>query len=83
MLYEEGTITEEQAEQIIGEKMMARLNSLNSWCKENGFRFCLHSTFRGVEKEIFKTVIKKLIDKDADDNMIAILLNPDLYSLLT
>lgn len=31
-----------------------------------------------LEKEIFKTVIKKLIDKDADDNMIAILLNPDL-----
>ena len=54
MLYEEGTITEEKAEQVIGEKMMARINSLNSWCKENGFRLCLHSTFKGVEKDIFK-----------------------------
>lgn len=54
MLYEEGTLTEEQAEQVIGEKMMARINSLNSWCKENGFRLCLHSTFKGVEKDIFK-----------------------------
>ena len=54
MLYEEGTLTEEQAEQVIGEKMMARINSLNSWCKENGFRLCLHSTFKGVQKKILK-----------------------------
>lgn len=31
-----------------------------------------------IEKDIFKTVIKKLIDKDADENLIALLLNPDL-----
>lgn len=31
-----------------------------------------------IEKEIYKTVIKKLIDKDADENLIALLLNPDL-----
>lgn len=54
MLYEEGTLTEEQAEQVIGEKMMARIKFLNSWCKKNGFRLCLHSTFKGVEKDIFK-----------------------------
>lgn len=34
------------------------------------------------EKDIFKTVIKNLTDKDADENLIAILLNPDVIETL-
>lgn len=54
MLYDPGALTEEQAEQVIGEKMMARINALNHWCQENGFILELHSTFYGTEEPIFK-----------------------------
>ena len=53
MLYEEGSLTIEQSEQIIGEKMMKRIEFLNDWVKKNGYRIMLHSTFRGTEKNIF------------------------------
>lgn len=32
MLYEEWQLTEIQAQQIIGENMVARINFLNNWC---------------------------------------------------
>ena len=53
MLYEEGSLTVEQAEQIIGEKMRKRIEFLNDWVKKNGYRIMLHSTFKGIEKDIF------------------------------
>ncbi len=53
MLYEEGQLTESQAQQIIGEKMVARINFLNKWCSENGYVIKLHSTFKGCVEGIF------------------------------
>lgn len=53
MLYEEGSLTVKQAEQIIGEKMRKRIEFLNDWVKKNGYRIMLHSTFKGIEKDIF------------------------------
>ena len=53
MLYNEGDLTIEQAEQIIGKKMMQRIKFLNNWVKKNGYRIMLHSTFKGTEKDIF------------------------------
>lgn len=44
MLYEEGQLTESQAQQIIGEKMVARINFLNNWMNKNGYCVMLHST---------------------------------------
>lgn len=46
MLYEEGQLTEEQAQQIIGEKMVARINFLNDWMSKNGYKVMLHSTWK-------------------------------------
>lgn len=46
MLYEKGQLTEEQAQQIIGEKMVARINFLNDWMSKNGYFVMLHLTFR-------------------------------------
>ena len=34
MLYEEGSLTVKQAEQIIGEKMRKRIEFLNDWVKK-------------------------------------------------
>lgn len=53
MLYEVGSLTVEQAEQIIGEKMRKRIELLNNWVKKNGYKIMLHSTFKGIEKDIF------------------------------
>lgn len=36
-------------------------------------------TFK-IEKEIYKTVIKKLIDKEADENLVVLLIKPELIS---
>lgn len=44
MLYEVGQLTENQAQQIIGEKMVARINFLNNWMNKNGYCVMLHST---------------------------------------
>ena len=44
MLYEERQLTEAQAQQIIGEKMVARINFLNDWMNKNGYKVMLHST---------------------------------------
>ena len=46
MLYEEGQLTEIQAQQIIGEKMVARINFLNNWMNKNGYCVMLHSTYK-------------------------------------
>ena len=46
MLYEENQLTEEQAQQIIGEKMVARINFLNDWRSKNGYKVMLHSTWK-------------------------------------
>lgn len=46
MLYEENQLTEEQAQQIIGEKMVARINFLNDWMSKNGYKVMLHSTWK-------------------------------------
>lgn len=53
MLYEEGQLTESQAQQIIGEKMVARINFLNKWCSENGYLIKIHSTYKGSVDGIF------------------------------
>lgn len=54
MLYENGALTIEQANQIIGEKMMQRIAVLNNWIKENRYMIMLHSTFKGTEQSIFQ-----------------------------
>lgn len=46
MLYEEGQLTESQAQQIIGKKMVAMINFLNNWMRENGYCVMLHSTLK-------------------------------------
>lgn len=53
MLYEEGQLTEEQAQQIIGEKMVVRINFLNNWCSKNGYVIKLHSTLKSCIDGIF------------------------------
>lgn len=52
MLYEEGSLTEDQAEQIIGDKMNFRINILNAWLQQNGYYLMLHSTFKDNVKGI-------------------------------
>lgn len=52
MLYEENQLTEEQAQQIIGEKMVARINFLNDWMSKNGYKVMLHSTWKGKVPDI-------------------------------
>lgn len=54
MLYENGTLTIEQANQIIGEKMMQRIAVINNWIKENRYMILMHSTFKGIEQSIFQ-----------------------------
>ena len=44
MLYDEGQLTESEAQQIIGEKMNARIKFLNDWMAQNGYCVMLHST---------------------------------------
>ena len=53
MLYDEGQLTESQAQQIIGKKMNARINFLNDWMDQNGYCIMLHSTFKGNVSGIF------------------------------
>lgn len=74
MLYEEGQLTEEQAQQIIGEKMVARINFLNDWMNKNGYFVMLHSTFKsnvpmiisdeGLHYPIYETIDSKEIILD-------------------
>lgn len=45
MLYDTNSLTDEQARQVIGPKMNARIQTLNSWLKENNYCLLLHSTF--------------------------------------
>lgn len=45
MLYEEGELTIEQADKIIGEKMLARIRFLNKWLSEHDYHLMLHSTY--------------------------------------
>ena len=45
MLYEEGELTQEQADKIIGDKMLARIRFLNKWLSEHGYILMLHSTY--------------------------------------
>lgn len=52
MLYEANTLTDEQAVQIIGPKMHARIQALNSWLTQNNYRLLLHSTFKSRVEEI-------------------------------
>src|SRR5699024_1242381 len=58
MLYEENSLTVEQAEQIIGEKMIKRIELLNDWVMINGYVILMHSTFKGIEKDIFLDGLK-------------------------
>lgn len=44
MVYNDGDLTEEQAETIIGKKMMSRIKLINGWLKRHGFRVLIHST---------------------------------------
>ena len=46
MLYETNTLTDKQAVQIIGPKMHARIQALNSWLTQNNYLLLLHSTFK-------------------------------------
>lgn len=45
MLYEKGKLTQEQADSIIGNKMLARIKVLNKWLSEHGYLLMLHSTY--------------------------------------
>ena len=79
MLYENGQLTEEQAQQLIGEKMVARINFLNAWMSKNGYFVMLHSTFRsnvspiisdeGLHYPIYETTDSK--EKILDDCAIS------------
>ncbi len=52
MLYEEGELTQEQADRIIGGKMLARIRFLNKWLSEHGYLLILHSTYTSNINEI-------------------------------
>ncbi len=45
MLYEKGKLTQEQADRIIGDKMLARIRFLNKWLSEHDYHLMLHSTY--------------------------------------
>ena len=55
MLYNEGNLTEEQAERIIGEKMMDRINAVNEWLEENNYFILLHSTVKQNADDILSS----------------------------
>ena len=55
MLYNEGNLTEEQAERIIGEKMMDRINAVNEWLEENNYFILLHSTVKENADDILSS----------------------------
>lgn len=66
MLYEENSLTVEQAEQIIGEKMIKRIELLNDWVMINGYVILMHSTFKGIEKDIFLDGLKYPVQSSFD-----------------
>ena len=71
MLYEENSLTVEQAEQIIGEKMIKRIELLNDWVMINGYVILMHSTFKGIEKDIFlDNTLEKLIKYHSEMNLM-------------
>ncbi len=53
MLYEEGELTQEQADRIIGDKMLARIRFLNKWLSEHDYHLMFHSTYTSNIKGIF------------------------------
>lgn len=53
MLYEKGELTQEQADRIIGDKMLARIRFLNKWLSEHDYYLMLHSTYSSKINGIF------------------------------
>lgn len=53
MLYNKGYLSQKQAEKIIGEKMLARIEHLNEWLQKNDYVLLLHSTTKGNVEGIF------------------------------
>lgn len=58
MLYEKRNLTDEQAEKIIGEKMLARINAINKWAKENDYIIAFHSTYKSNVQGILQEGLK-------------------------
>lgn len=54
MLYNPGDLTEEQAEKIIGKKMIKKIKALNEWAKKNGYVILCHSTWKKHVDDIFE-----------------------------
>ena len=54
MLYNPGDLTEEQAEKIIGKKMMKKIKAINEWAKKNGYVILCHSTWKDYVDGIFE-----------------------------
>ena len=54
MLYNPGDLTEEQAEKIIGKKMMKKIKAINEWAKKNGYIILCHSTWKDYVDDIFE-----------------------------
>lgn len=72
MLYNEGDLTQEQAEKIIGAKMLKRIKYLNDWLKKNGYILMLHSTFKDNIKGIFNEGLKypRTYSRDTRDEVL-------------
>jgi hypothetical protein len=58
MLYEENTLTEDEAQRIIGEKMNLRIDFLNEFAKKYKYLFLLHSTNKTNADSILKDGVK-------------------------
>ena len=58
MLYDENTLTEDEAQRIIGEKMNLRIDFLNEFAKKYKYLFLLHSTDKTNADSILKDGVK-------------------------
>ena len=58
MLYDLDTLTEKQAEQLIGDKMLKRIKLLNQWLKRNNYKLLFHSTQSSNALGILKEGLK-------------------------
>ena len=54
-MYKEGSLTEEQAIEIIGKKMVLRITTINDWMRKNGYSILLHSTMDGCVEDILSS----------------------------
>lgn len=58
MLYKENSLTEDEAQKIIGDKMNVRIEFLNEFAKKYGYVFLLHSTDKKNADSILKEGVK-------------------------